>query len=185
VQCSKDRDYWPTLEVTVSFLVINLVLIIFSSLVLTNVSNKTVFLVFIHAKYEQPKIFGSGSLEAEKYRRIFYNIKLYFDRLCGLVVRVLGYRFRGPGSIPGTTRKKSSGSGTGSTQKTVNTAVGICYADHVAPSISIKLAITSPTSGGRSVGIVRWRTETMDFSLLNDILWDLILFYQYILLIHA
>jgi hypothetical protein len=38
------------------------------------------------------------------------------DRLCGLVVRVLGYRFGGPGSIPGTTRKKSNGSGTGSTQ---------------------------------------------------------------------
>jgi hypothetical protein len=30
----------------------------------------------------------------------------YFDRLCGLVVRVLGYRSGGPGSIPGTTRKK-------------------------------------------------------------------------------
>jgi hypothetical protein len=34
--------------------------------------------------------------------------KLYVkrDRLCGLVARVLGYRFGGPGSIPGTTRKK-------------------------------------------------------------------------------
>jgi hypothetical protein len=49
------------------------------------------------------------------------------DRLCGLVVRVLGYRSGGPGSIPGTTRfsekkkekkrkENSSGSGTGSTQ---------------------------------------------------------------------
>jgi hypothetical protein len=38
------------------------------------------------------------------------------DRLCGLVVRVLGYRSGGPGSIPGTTKKKSSGSGKGSTQ---------------------------------------------------------------------
>jgi hypothetical protein len=28
-----------------------------------------------------------------------------FDHLCGLVVRVLGYRSGGPGSIPGTTRK--------------------------------------------------------------------------------
>jgi hypothetical protein len=36
------------------------------------------------------------------------------DRLYGLVVIVLGYRSEGPGSIPGTTRKKSSGSGTGS-----------------------------------------------------------------------
>jgi hypothetical protein len=49
-----------------------------------------------------------------------YQIQLSYyaspDRLCGLVVRVLGYRSGGPGSIPGTTRKKSSGSGTGSTQ---------------------------------------------------------------------
>jgi hypothetical protein len=35
---------------------------------------------------------------------------------CGLVVRVLGYRSGGSGSIPGTTRKKSNGFGTGSTQ---------------------------------------------------------------------
>jgi hypothetical protein len=28
------------------------------------------------------------------------------DRLCDLVARVLGYRSVGPGSIPGTTRKK-------------------------------------------------------------------------------
>jgi hypothetical protein len=28
------------------------------------------------------------------------------DRLCGLVVSVLGYRSGGPGSIPGTTKKK-------------------------------------------------------------------------------
>jgi hypothetical protein len=36
--------------------------------------------------------------------------------LCGLVVRVTGYRSGGPGSIPDTTKKNSSGSGTGSTQ---------------------------------------------------------------------
>jgi hypothetical protein len=36
--------------------------------------------------------------------------------LCGLVARVLGYRSGGPGSIPGTTRKKNSGSGTGCAQ---------------------------------------------------------------------
>jgi hypothetical protein len=29
------------------------------------------------------------------------------------------------------------------------------------------LAITSPTSGGRSVGIVRSRTQTMEFFLLD------------------
>jgi hypothetical protein len=31
------------------------------------------------------------------------------DRPCGIVVRVLGYRFGGPGSIPGTMRKKVVG----------------------------------------------------------------------------
>jgi hypothetical protein len=31
------------------------------------------------------------------------------DRLCGLVVRVLGYKSGGPGAIPGTTRKKVVG----------------------------------------------------------------------------
>jgi hypothetical protein len=41
---------------------------------------------------------------------------LRMNRLCGLVVRFLVYRSGGPGSIPGTAKKKSSGSGTGSTQ---------------------------------------------------------------------
>jgi hypothetical protein len=31
------------------------------------------------------------------------------DRLCGLVVRVLGYRYRGSVSIPSTTKKKVVG----------------------------------------------------------------------------
>jgi hypothetical protein len=38
---------------------------------------------------------------------IIIIIIMKHDRLCGLVVRVLGYRSRGPGSIPGTTRKKN------------------------------------------------------------------------------
>jgi hypothetical protein len=42
-------------------------------------------------------------------------------------------------------------------------AVGILQADHVAPSIPKKLALTSLTSGGRSFGIVRLRTEAMEF----------------------
>jgi hypothetical protein len=42
--------------------------------------------------------------------------------------------------------------------------VGICHADHVARSIRQSLALTSPTSGGRSVGIVRSLTQAMEFS---------------------
>jgi hypothetical protein len=47
---------------------------------------------------------------------IFVRIGSTIDRLGDLVIGVLGYRSGSPGSIPGTTRKKSSGSGTGSTQ---------------------------------------------------------------------
>jgi hypothetical protein len=53
------------------------------------------------------------------YIYIYIYVCVCVDRLCGLVVRVLGYRSGGPGSIPGTTRfseKKSSGSEKGSTQ---------------------------------------------------------------------
>jgi hypothetical protein len=78
---------------------------------------------------------------------------LCYDRLCGIVVRVLGYRSGGPDSIPGTARKKVVGLERGSfslvstteelldrkvaapVYKTDNMAVGICHADHVAPSI--------------------------------------------------
>jgi hypothetical protein len=37
---------------------------------------------------------------------LFGTVSAMRDRLCGLVVRVLGYRSGGPGSIPGTTKKK-------------------------------------------------------------------------------
>jgi hypothetical protein len=39
-----------------------------------------------------------------RLRKLFIEHVDQVDRLCGLVVRVLGYRSGGPGSIPGTTR---------------------------------------------------------------------------------
>jgi hypothetical protein len=39
----------------------------------------------------------------------FDNVCIFKDRLCGLVVRVLGYRSGGPGSIPSTTKKRVVG----------------------------------------------------------------------------
>jgi hypothetical protein len=33
----------------------------------------------------------------------FYLVYIFSDRLCGLVVKVPGYRSRGPDSIPGAT----------------------------------------------------------------------------------
>jgi len=50
------------------------------------------------------------------------------------------------------------------------TTVGTRCADHVTPLYQQKLALTSPTGGGRSVGIVRVRTKDTEFSLVyNDI----------------
>jgi hypothetical protein len=52
--------------------------------------------------------------------------------------------------------------------KAENMEVGIRHADHVAPSIRKKLALTSLTSGGRSVGIVQSRTQATELFLEQD-----------------
>jgi hypothetical protein len=49
------------------------------------------------------------SLFSRQKPLLFYQVAPQLDRLCGLVVRVLDYRSGGPGSIPGTTRKKVVG----------------------------------------------------------------------------
>jgi hypothetical protein len=70
---------------------------------------------------------------------------------------------RGPLSLVSTTDELLDRKVAAPVYKTENTAVGISHADHVASSIRKKLAITLPTSGGRSVGIVRSRTQAMEF----------------------
>jgi hypothetical protein len=45
--------------------------------------------------------------------------------------------------------------------------VEIRHADHVAPLYPQKLPLTSPTSGGRSVGIVRSRTQGTEFNFFS------------------
>jgi hypothetical protein len=71
---------------------------------------------------------------------------------------------RGPLSLLSTTEELLDRKVAAPVYKTENTAVEIRHADHMAPSIHKKLAITSLTIGGHSVGIVRLRTQTMEFS---------------------
>jgi hypothetical protein len=52
-------------------------------------------------------------------------------------------------------------------------AEGILRADHTTPSIRKTLALTSLTSGGRSVGIVLSRIEATEFVFLFGISNDI------------
>ena len=45
--------------------------------------------------------------------------------------------------------------------------MGSRCADHVTPLYPQKLALTSPTGGGRSVGIVRSRTKATEFFFIR------------------
>jgi hypothetical protein len=53
-------------------------------------------------------------------------------------------------------------------------AIGICHAVHVTPSTHKKLSLTSPTSGGQSVGIVRSRTKATEFIFIYVFIFCLI-----------
>jgi hypothetical protein len=68
---------------------------------------------------------------------------------------------RGPLSLVSTTEELLDRKVAAPVQKTENMAQGFRHADHVV--YPQKLAITSPTSGGRSVGIVRSLTQIMEF----------------------
>ena len=62
--------------------------------------------------------------------------------------------------------------------------MGTRCADHVTPLYPQKLALTSPTGGGRSVGIVRSRTKATEFSLEFS-MYMYVCMYVYICLITA
>jgi hypothetical protein len=51
---------------------------------------------------------NKGELSQRWKESIYLFLFTNLDHLCGLVVRVLGYRSGGLGSIPGTTRKKKN-----------------------------------------------------------------------------
>jgi hypothetical protein len=86
------------------------------------------------------------------------------DRLCGLVVRVLGYRSRHRllslvSTIEELLGRNSNGSGLWSREYGCGDLLR-WPRDTLYPQ---KLALTSPTSGSRSVGIVRLWTKATEF----------------------
>jgi hypothetical protein len=111
---------------------------------------------------------------------IFYFWVMYGDHLCGLVVRVPGYRSRGPGfdsrryqiswEVVGLERGPLS---LVSTTEELLGRKGSDYGRRVTPRwprdalYPQKLALTSQTSGGRSVGVIRSRTQTMEYVCMS------------------
>ena len=84
------------------------------------------------------------------------------------ILKPIGYVMNGVhsaswGQLRSYLNEKSSGS---RSRKQRLTAVGTCCADHVTPLYPQKVALTSPTGGGRSVGIVRMRTKATEFRLV-------------------
>jgi hypothetical protein len=67
---------------------------------------------------------------------------------------------RGPLSLVSTTEELLDRKVAASAEKT---AVGISHADHVAPFIRKSWQALRRQAAGRSVGIVRSRTQTMEF----------------------
>jgi hypothetical protein len=123
----------------------------------------------------------AGIIASGQMISLFSSPNVFMDRLCGLVVRVLGYRSGGPGSIPGTTRKKIVGLERGPLSPVSTTeellerksnGSGLENREYARKDPSRwprvthypqKSPLTSPTSGGRSVGIVRSRTQATEF----------------------
>jgi hypothetical protein len=108
-----------------------------------------------YLNFKRPPLWSSGQSSWLQIRRPGFDSRHYQKKVVDLE--------RGPLSLVSTTEELLDGKVAAPVYKTENTAVGIRHADHVTPSIRKTLAITSPTSGGRSVGIVLSRTQTMEF----------------------
>jgi hypothetical protein len=76
---------------------------------------------------------------------------------------------RGPLSLVKITEELLERTVAAPVKKPKLTAVGIRCADHATPLYPLKLALTSPTSGGRSVGIVRRRTKPRSFFITEEV----------------
>jgi hypothetical protein len=124
------------------------------------------------------------SVSCEVRTEFIYVMQTKVHRLCGIVVSVPGYRSRDPGSIPGATRffwevvdlKQGPFSLVSTTEELLERWISgsdlksreydrrdssRCQSSSLYQQ---KLALTPPTRGDSSVGIVRSRTQATEFS---------------------
>jgi hypothetical protein len=117
-------------------------------------------------------------LNTSHYRPINLFYIVVSDRLCGLVVRVPGYKSWGPGSIPDATRFSEKHWIWSSPLSLVSTNEELlgknCSGSGLEnreygrgdPLRSPLTTLTTPTSGGRSVCIVGSWTKATEFGLV-------------------
>jgi hypothetical protein len=129
------------------------------------------------------------TLNSDKtYMKIIYLCGNFGDRLCGLVVRVLGYRSKGPRldswryhifwvvvglewrplSLMSTTEELLWGNSCSSSLAIWEYGHGDSLHWPCDTLYMQKLALTSPKSSGRSVSIVRSRTKATEFIFGNS-----------------
>jgi hypothetical protein len=88
-----------------------------------------------------------------------------FNSWCYQISReVVGLEW-GPLSLVSTTEELLERKSSGYSLETEITATGIRRADHVTPLYPQKLSLTSPTSGGHSVGVGRLQTKATELLL--------------------
>jgi hypothetical protein len=117
----------------------------------------------------EPQTFGRPAHIQSLYhfQMKFQMIRLDWDRFCSLVIRVPGYKSRGPGSIPGATRFSEYWVWNGVHSTSLSTTEELLErkssgSGPESPLYPQTLALISPTSGGRSVCIVLSRTQAKE-----------------------
>jgi hypothetical protein len=139
---------------------------------------------------DRPLINAFNPMKSEFNRN--KNITVFWDdRLCGLLVRVSGYRSRGPRfdsrlshifweivrlergplSLVRITEELLERKVTTPVKKTEINGREDSLRWPRYTLYPLKLALTSPPSGGRSAGIVRWRTKAPEF--VFGVFWDM------------
>jgi hypothetical protein len=109
------------------------------------------------SELHRPPLWSSGQSSWIQIQRSGFDSRSYqiFWQVVGLE--------RGPLSHVSATEDLLGRKNSGSSLESREYGLGIHHADHAIPLYPQKLELTSPTSGGGSVGIVRSRTQTTEF----------------------
>jgi hypothetical protein len=120
------------------------------------------FVYHICKSLNRPPLWSSGQSFWLQIQRSVFDSRYY------QIFWVVGLE-RGALSLVSTIEELLERKNSGSGLETEITAVGIRRADHATPLYPLKLALTSPTSGGRSVYVFLSRTKATELLLVMSL----------------